>query len=216
MPEQEPQQQQQPQRGLQGLLNHAQTHKLDCLLWFTRVMTIYFALSYFIPIFTDPYSAYYKALMANGATSALRLHMRIPSFAFSRSLFYLLWWPFEFIYFFREFLGVLFAEDSAHYLFFSLIFMWGSQPMTVVLMPVTLFAVLHAASYSLTLLDCMGSSSWWGARMLISFVELHSRNILRMVAFSEIFLMPLTIFFIFVGKATLVTPFMYYRFLGLR
>ena len=35
------------------------------------------------------------------------------------------------------------------------------------------------------------STSWWGARFLISLVELHSRNILRMVAFSEIFLMPL-------------------------
>ena len=37
-----------------------------------------------------------------------------------------------------------------------------------------------------------------------------------MVAFSEIFLMPLTVILVFTGRVSLVTPFMYYRFLGLR
>lgn len=109
-------------------------------------------------------------------------------------------------------------EDSAHYLLYCLIFMYASstQPVTVTLMPVTLFALLHSASYSLTLLDAMGQNAWWGARMLISVVELHSRNILRMVAFTEIFLMPLLILLIFTGRVSLFTPFLYYRFLGLR
>ena len=115
-----------------------------------------------------------------------------------------------------EFLGLVLAEDSAHYLFYSLIFLWGSQPMTVALLPVALFAALHAASYSLTLLDALGQNAWWGARMIISFVELHSRNILRMAAFSEIFLMPLLVVFIFSGQTTLLTPFLYFRFLGMR
>jgi hypothetical protein len=46
---------------------------------------------------------------------------------------------------------------SAHYLFFSLIFLYAA-PITFVLLPVVLFAVLHSASYSLTLLDTLGKA----------------------------------------------------------
>jgi hypothetical protein len=73
--------------------------------------------------------------MANAATSALRLHQRLPRIQFT-----------------KEFLGQLLSEDSCHYLFFSLIFLYVS-PVFLVLFPVTLFAILHSASYSLTLLD---------------------------------------------------------------
>jgi hypothetical protein len=99
--------------------------------------------------------------------------------------------------------------------------------LSVVLLPIFLFAVLHSASYSLTLLDVststtvlrnssclghfgysfndllifvlqtLGQNSWWGARLMISLVEFQSRNILRLVAFTEIFLMPFTIVLIF-------------------
>ena len=44
---------------------------------------------------------------------------------------------------------------SAHYLFYSLIFLW-TGPMTLALLPVILFALLHSASYSLRLLDTLG------------------------------------------------------------
>lgn len=80
-------------------------------------------------------SAFYKVLMANAATSALRLHQRLPRIQFT-----------------REFLGQLLSEDSCHYLFFSLIFLYVS-PVILVAFPVALFAILHSASYSLTLLD---------------------------------------------------------------
>lgn len=73
--------------------------------------------------------------MANAATSALRLHQRLPRIQLT-----------------REFLGQLLSEDSCHYLFFSLIFLYVS-PVVLVIFPVALFAVLHSASYSLTLLD---------------------------------------------------------------
>ena len=78
-------------------------------------------------------------------------------------------------------------QDSAHYLLFSLMFLFA-DPVTVALGPVVLFAVLHLASYSLTLLDCLGTNNqnWWLGRMLISLTELYSRSILRMVAFSEV------------------------------
>lgn len=55
-----------------------------------------------------PHSYYQKALLSNGVTSALRLHQRVPHFQFS-----------------REYFGRLFLEDSAHYLFYSLIFVTG-------------------------------------------------------------------------------------------
>lgn len=80
-------------------------------------------------------SAFYKVLISNAATSALRLHQRLPNIQFT-----------------REFLAQLLLEDSCHYLFFSLIFLYV-QPFVLVLFPVTLFAVLHSASYSLKMLD---------------------------------------------------------------
>lgn len=186
------------QRGLATLVTHVRNHKIDVALWVTRVGTILFTIGYILPIFGNPFQSYYKALMANAATSALRLHQRLPQVQFN-----------------RQFLVQFLLEDSAHYLFFSLIFLYAA-PITFVLMPVVLFAILHSASYSLTLLDTLGQNAWWGARFLISFVEFQSRNILRMVAFNEIFLMPMTGFLIFAGKTSLVTPFLYYRFLSMR
>ena len=60
-------------------------------------------------------------------------------------------------------------EDSAHYLMFCLIFIFFSSPITTAILPVSLFAILHSASYSLTLLDALGApSSAWGIRFLIS------------------------------------------------
>lgn len=61
-----------------------------------------------VPFARSPVSAFYKALLGNAATSALRLHQRIPAREISLS---------------REFLARFFLEDSAHYLFYSLIFM---------------------------------------------------------------------------------------------
>ena len=76
--------------------------------------------------------------MANAATSALRLHQRLPQVQFN-----------------RQFLGLFLMEDSAHYLVFSIIFLFAA-PITFVLAPVVLFALLHFASYSLTILDTLG------------------------------------------------------------
>merc|ERR1712213_606 len=77
--------------------------------------------------------------------------------------------------------------------------------------------ILHSASYSLTLLDAFGTpTSNAIPRFLISLVELQSRNILRLIAFSEIFLMPMTVVYLFTGRTWVVVPLVYYRFLGLR
>ncbi|XP_059093360.1 Krueppel homolog 2-like [Tigriopus californicus] len=188
------------QPGWGAVKEHILANKITFGMFCTRLLTLFFTLNYFLPIFlTHSSQCYSKALMANAATSALRLHQRIPRVQFNRA-----------------FLGTIFLEDSAHYVLYSLIFIFG-QPLTMALVPCVLFAVLHAASYFLTLLDRMGQqNSFWGARMLISFVEFQSRNSLRMAAFTEIFLMPTVVVFIFVGRTNLFTPFMYYRFLTLR
>ncbi len=68
------------------------------------------------PLFSNnPYVSYQRALLSNAATSALRLHQRLPNFQLS-----------------REFFGLLMLEDSAHYLFYSLIFV-NSHPVTSIL-----------------------------------------------------------------------------------
>ncbi|EFA01643.1 Krueppel homolog 2 [Tribolium castaneum] len=190
----------QRQRGLnvEALKQHVLTHKIDCGLWAIRVLTILFTCGYFLPIFGSAQNAYYKALIANAAINALRLHQRLGRVRLS-----------------REFVAQLLMEDSCHYLFYSMIFIYVA-PLTLVLLPVVLFAILHSASYSLTLLDTLGQNSWWGARLLISLVEFQSLNILRLIAFTEIIMMPLTVLFVAMGRASLLTPFIYYHFLTQR
>ena len=56
-----------------------------------------------------PYSMYQKALIANAAASALRLRQRLPQFQFSRDYF-----------------SRLLLEDSAHYMFYSIMFLYSS------------------------------------------------------------------------------------------
>lgn len=186
-------------RGFSEVINHISIHKIESLLWFTRMCTVVFTLLYIIPILgANPYTCYQRALISNAATSALRLHQRMPTIQLS-----------------RMFLSQLLIEDSCHYLFFSLIFLFA-QPMTLVLLPVFLFALLHSASFSLTLLDKFGGRSGFLGTWLVLLLEHQNNNILRLVAFTEIFLMPLTIFSLLSGRSSLVTPFVYYRFLSLR
>lgn len=185
-------------RGVNALKAHVLEHKVEVAMWLTRVFTVLFTVGYFIPLFWNPYSLYYKALLSNAATSALRLHQRLPQVTLTRA-----------------FLQELLLEDSCHYLIYSVIFLYIS-PITLVLLPIFLFGILHSASYSLTLLDTVGQNAWWGARLLISIVEFQSRNVLRLVSFTEIFLLPFTVFIIFLGRGSLLTPFLYYQFLCLR
>lgn len=196
---------QQSTKGFSNLVRHIQNDKIGVGMWMTRLLTVIFAtFGYILPILGsvmgNPVACYYKTMMAAAATSALRLHQRLPRIQLS-----------------REFAATMMTEDSAHYLLFSLIFIFASGPITMALLPVLLFAVLHAASYTLNMLDALGApTSVWPVRMLISLVEMQSRNILRMVAFTEIFLLPITVLNVFRGVTWLVGPLVYYRFLGLR
>lgn len=193
------QQSQEPQpRGVQKLKEHIILNKIDTALWAFRLLTILFTIGYIIPIFGNPTNAYYKVLMANAVTSALRLHQRMSPFVFS-----------------GNYLQTLKLEDSCHYLLYSLVFM-HAYPVLLIIFPVVLFAVLHSASYSQRLLDTLRQNSLWGLRLFISLVEFQTRNILRLAAFAEIFIMPLVVVLVFLGKAGIMTPLVYYQFLLLR
>ncbi|XP_055387403.1 Krueppel homolog 2 [Condylostylus longicornis] len=201
MPRNDESQQQEPSppsRNYNGVLAHAKENKIDTAMLGTRILTIFFTILYVIPIFGNSQKYFTQALIANAATSALRLHQRLPQFALT-----------------REFLSLLLIEDSCHYLFYTVIFLYVS-PVFLILLPIFLFAVLQSSSYTIKLLDILGTNSMVILRLIISFVEFQSRNILRLCAFSEIFLMPLCIILVFMGRAGLLTPFIYYHFLSMR
>ncbi|EDO40466.1 predicted protein [Nematostella vectensis] len=183
--------------------NHLTEKKIDTALWFTRVFTIINSLLFLLPLFSPQfsYSCYKRALISSAATSALRLHQRLPRFQFS-----------------REFMAQLFLEDSCHYLIFSVMFI-NSYPVTMILIPVVLFAILHTVSFTKKLLDVRGMlamSLVRSARQAICKVELYQQGLLRFIACTEIMLMPAIILMTLSGQAGIVIPFVYYRFLSLR
>ena len=48
-------------RGWLVLKHHVLTHKIDVLLWATRVATMVFTVGYILPLMGNPYNSYYKA-----------------------------------------------------------------------------------------------------------------------------------------------------------
>lgn len=190
---------QEQSQGQQGVVAYLMSNKVEAALWGTRMFTVICSLMFMLPIFGgNPYTFYQRALISSAATSALRLHQRLPNFQFSRA-----------------FMTTLFAEDSCHYLFFSIIFL-NSYPITMALVPVFLFGLLHASTYTKNLLNLGGPTSMMMVRNLINKLQLHQTNVLRFIACAEIFLMPAVIVMVFSGKCTIFHPFVYYRFLALR
>lgn len=188
-----------PRQGVQVALDYMMERKIDSLSWLTRLGTIIFTILSLIPIFgVNPYTSYQRALMSNAATSALRLHQRMPRVQFT-----------------REFGAMLLIEDSCHYLLYSILFII-SYPITLSLLPIFMFAILHSISYSLLILSKLGHNNTWATQILTSIANVHQRNILRLVAFAEVCLMPVIVLWLFSGKGSLLTPFAYYRFLSLR
>ncbi|XP_076468316.1 transmembrane protein 33-like [Babylonia areolata] len=181
------------------VMNHLLANKVETLLWLTRIFTVVSTIMFLLPIFGgNPYSLYQRALIASAATSALRLHQRLPTVQFN-----------------MDFLRRLLTEDSCHYLFFALLFI-NSYPITMAVVPVFLFALLHACSFTKALLNTMGPQSMQFLRNMIGKLEQQQVNILRFIACNEIFLMPAVVVMVFSGKASFFIPFVYYRFLTLR
>lgn len=183
-----------------GVVARLMANKVETSLWLTRLLTVFFGLLFIIPfIGGDPASLYQRIFLTAAATAALRLHQRAAR-------------P---VTFSREFFGALVLEDSCHYLFFSLIF-YHTAPVTLAVLPVTLFALLHATTFTLLVLDEVGREALMPVRNLIDFIKTRQTQILRFVACAEIFLFPSSVFLILTGKGGLVLPFFYYRFLTLR
>lgn len=181
-------------------------NKIDSALWLTRVFTIISSILYLLPLFSPMFSfnCYKRGLISSAATSALRLHQRLPRFQFS-----------------REYFGMLFAEDSCHYLLYCVMFI-NSHPVTIILIPVAMFAVLHTVSFTKKLLDILGTGGMLNmslvrsAKSAIEKVQTHQQGLLRFIACTEIMLMPAVVLMMLSGQVGIVIPFVYYRFLGLR
>ncbi|CAJ0943153.1 unnamed protein product, partial [Mesorhabditis belari] len=175
-------------------------HTMDCVLFATRIFTIFFALSYILPFTSSntQQSAYFKAFAAAAATNALRLQQRIGSVSFT-----------------REFFARLLLEDSCHYLFYCVLFL-TSSPLTMALLPIVLFAALHSSNFFVTMMNTTGNGGNPLVQRVATFTSLQTQNCLGIIACSEIFLAPLLFSMIFMGKASLFTPFVFYRFLTLR
>ncbi|KAK7096755.1 transmembrane protein 33-like [Littorina saxatilis] len=190
-----------PPSSAQGttVMGQLMANKVETLLWLTRIITIVCTIMFFLPFFGgNPYSLYQRALIASAATSALRLHQRIPAVQFN-----------------MDFLRRLFTEDSCHYLFFAILFI-NAYPITMAVVPVFLFALLHACSFTKLLVNTMGPNSMQFLRNMVGKLEQQQVNILRFIACNEIFLMPAVIVMVFSGKGSFFLPFVYYRFLTLR
>lgn len=172
----------------------------DVVLCGTRLMTLVFALTYLLPFASPPtqYSAYYKAFAAAAATNALRVHQRVGGVSFT-----------------RDFLVRVLAEDACHYLMYAVLFITAS-PVTMALLPVCLFALLHSANFISQAAAATGNSNNPFVVKIQALSNQQTQNSLGVIACAEIFLVPILISMIFMGKASLFLPFVYYRFLTLR
>ncbi|XP_054160712.1 transmembrane protein 33-like [Oppia nitens] len=182
-------------RGLGAVVLHVMRNRMEAALFVTRGVTLVLTFVYLLGIWS-PASAYQKALVAAAATSALRLHQRLPPFRLS-----------------REFLALVVTEDSAHYLLYALLFA-SNAPLALALLPVALFAGLHFASFGITLADKLGSGELFSS--FANAIQRHQRSVLQTVALTEIALMPAVVLALLSGSASLLAPFLFYRFLALR
>lgn len=179
-----------------SIMNVLMERKSDTALLLSRIATIVFAILYFLSSFRSSGDAnvyYSKALLSSAVTSILRLRQRIPAFQFS-----------------REFFINLMREDSAHYLMYSFLFLTGS-PMTIVLIPITTYALLHSSSFLSQILTDLPA-----IKLQLERITAKHAHLLRFIALNEIILMPLLVLSIFVARSNLLLIFLYYRFLTLR
>lgn len=193
------QQQSSPQISIS---NYVLQDRVTALLFLTRLFTVVCTFLYVIPISGYDINALYsKSLMASAATSALKLHQRMAGVPFQLN---------------RVYFSQLMIEDSFHYLMFAIIFM-SNVPITIVLMPVTAFALVHCAAYVKTLINLNGEQNSYGpVRNLVMKITSKDKDIMRFVAVNEIIIFPTIVVMIFAGKSTIFMPFVYYRFLSMR
>ncbi|KAM3723703.1 Transmembrane protein [Dirofilaria immitis] len=181
------------------LVNFLKSRQTDAILFLTRIVTVLCTFYFILPLGTrsSQYSAYSKAFAAAAATNALRVHQRVGGLRFT-----------------REFLSTVLMEDSCHYLIYCVLFI-TSTPVTMALMPIFLYGLLHSMNFAIQICYAVGKAANV-ADKISELIRQHTQNLLGVIACSEIFLMPMLVAVVFVGKASFFLPFIYYRFITLR
>ncbi|XP_047126579.1 transmembrane protein 33 isoform X1 [Hydra vulgaris] len=179
-------------------------NRIDSILWLIRLYIIFSSLLFFVPLFGTELgaSSYKKVLIGSAAISALRLHQRLPRIQLT-----------------IQFAKDLLLQDSFHYLIYSVLFLTANST-SMVLLPILLFAVMHATNYTQKVLNISRSSSFLALklRQLINKID-HpetQQQLLQFIATIEIMVFFTTILMAFSGQGTILTPLFYYRFLQLR
>uniref|UniRef100_H2ZBL2 Transmembrane protein 33 n=1 Tax=Ciona savignyi TaxID=51511 RepID=H2ZBL2_CIOSA len=186
-------------RDTGSIMNFMAARRIGTAMWVMRWYCIFLSIQYmFFCSAFDMGQYFQRAMLANGVVCALRLHQRVPQFRFSRSHF-----------------AILLQEDSAHYLIYSLIFL-TCHPITIALMPVAMFALLHACSFTRQMIDMHGSNSYPFLRKMINHVAKNQSTLFRFVALNEILALPTVVAMLVMGRASLFAPFLYYKFVHYR
>uniref|UniRef100_A0A0N4ZVK9 Transmembrane protein 33 n=1 Tax=Parastrongyloides trichosuri TaxID=131310 RepID=A0A0N4ZVK9_PARTI len=179
------------------VMEYLKSESTNTFLCILRIATVFFSISYALPYSNNP-SYYSKAMIAAAVTNGIRLSQRVGSFQFS-----------------RESLALILLEDSFHYLLYSLLFAMNN-PMTMALVPVALFGLLHSVNF----INKAALATGHGNNVIIvkahTLVNQQTNNLLGIVATGEIFMFPILFAMILTGKGTVLMPFAYYKFLGLR
>ncbi|XP_041050866.1 transmembrane protein 33-like isoform X7 [Carcharodon carcharias] len=154
------------------------SNKTESIMWLLRLFTLVSTFFFLFPILGVVESGhfYQRALLANALTSACRLHQRLPRFKFSRA-----------------YVTQALLEDSCHYLLYSLIFI-TSYPITLCLVPVAVFSLLHATAYTRKVLDIIGPNSIPWVRSFLDKMTTHQQSLFKFIACNEILLMPAAVF----------------------
>ncbi|CAL8069923.1 unnamed protein product [Calicophoron daubneyi] len=209
-----------------GIVAHLLSDYVNSALYFARIGTLFSCLAFLLsPFFSrsPPHDVdvwYRRALIASAATSALRLHQRLKSASggLSRAIF-----------------ETLVAEDSFHYLVFSIMFAL-LPPVSVSLMPIFLLALLHVTNFTQILLNVsapqVNAATGDGPNVNVSMaqpsylrnlvqtavtkINTNDQPILRLIALNEIVLMAVCIFMAISGPRIIILPFVYYPFLKMR
>lgn len=169
--------------------------RISFVMFLLRIYTLYAGLMATV----NPYSQHFsKVLMASAAVNALRLHQRIPHISLS-----------------AQTLQNILAEDSGHYLAFSLMFMSARQSASMVLMPLIAFALMHACSYISKVFNETSAKQVSFVKNAAQYIRSKNAFLLQFIAMNEIFLMPMVVYLAFTGNGIFL-PIIYYRFLLLR
>nr|XP_002129462.1 transmembrane protein 33 [Ciona intestinalis] len=186
-------------RDTGSIMNFMAARRIGTAMWVMRCYAIFLSIQYmFFCSAFDMGHYFQRAMLANGVVCALRLHQRVPQFRLTRVHF-----------------SMLLQEDSAHYLIYSLIFL-TCHPITIALMPVAVFALLHASSFTRQMIDMHGSNSYPFARKLINHVAKHQATLFRFVALNEVLILPTVVAMLIMGRASVFAPFLYYKFVHYR